>query len=468
MRLASQENLDDGRLRITVTADPGEVTAAIDAVYRNLSRRANIPGFRKGKAPRALLERQVDPDEARKLALDELAEPGVVQGMTEAGVKPLTLPKLEKAELEEDGSAVFVATLVPRPEVDLGEYRGLKAVRPMIEVTDEQVEAQILQTRERYARYESVADRPAETGDLAIVDYDLVMDGQAVEGQSTHGYPCQIGSDSLFPELNEKLVGLKAGEQVRVPANFPADHRDPALAGKQGEYVVTLRELKMRVLPELTDEMAREAHQLASADDMRRIVRELLGHMARDEAEDRLRRDLVEQIMASSKATAPPALVRREAEARLNRLETDLRARGISLDDHLRERNTDRERWLRNEEMSARWDLERMLVLDEISQREGIAATQEEISAEIEGIARRAGTSPERVLKRLDETDVDRVGDRVERRKVLQFLVDHAEITDEGDAGGEPGAPVPAAGVTSDEGQLDVEQDAPASQEDQP
>lgn len=467
MRLANQETLDDGRLRITAKAEPGEVNAAIDAVYRKLSRRANIPGFRKGKAPRALLEQQVEPGEARKLALDDLAEPAVLQGLAEAGVKPLTLPQLEKADLDEDGSAVFVATVVPRPEVELREYRGLKAVRPLIEVTDEQVEAQILRTRERYTRYEPVADRAAETGDLALVDYELMIDGQAVEGQSTHGYPCQIGSDNLFPELNEKLVGLKPGDEVRIPASFPADHRDPALAGKQGEYVVTLRELRTRLIPELTDEMAQEAHNIPSVEEMRQIVRGLLERMAGDEAEDRLQRDLIEQIMSASKLTVPPALVRREAEARLNRLETDLRARGVSLDDHLREQRTDRERWLRNEEMTARWDLERMLVLDEISRREGIAATQEEISAEIESIARRAGTSADRILKRLEEADVDHVTDRVERRKVLQFLVDHAEVTNEREAGTEPSAP--AAGVTTtDEGQPDVEQGAAASQEEQP
>jgi trigger factor len=471
MQLVSQEKLDDGRLTMTVRAEPAEVSRAVDGVYRNLSRRANIPGFRKGKVPRALLEQQLSPDEARKLALDNLAEDAVLHGLKEAAVQPLTLPKLEKANAEQDGSAVFVATMTPRPEVELGEYRGLTAVRPAIEVTDEQVDAQILLTRERYGRYEPVTDRAAETGDLALVDYDLVIDGQAVESQSTHGYPCQIGSDTLFPELNEKLVGLKPGEEVRIPASFPADHREPALAGKQGEYVVTLRELKKRVVPELTDEMAQEAHGIPSADDMGRIARALLERMAADEAEDRVQRDLVEQVMGASKVTVPPTLVRDEAEARLDRLETDLRAQSVSLDDYLAERQVDRERWLRNEEMNARRDLERMLVLDEIGRREGIAATQEETTAEIESIARRAGTRSELLLKRLDERDVDRVTDRIERRKVLQFLVDHAEITNEGETAPEHGtaAAAAASGVTnSDDARPETEQVPAASQEDQP
>jgi len=434
MQLVSQEPADDGRVTMTVKAELAEVSQGVDAIYRDLGRRANIPGFRKGKAPRALVEQQLSLEEARRMALDDLAEAAVVEGMKQAGIEPLMLPKLEKAEVEADGSATFVVTMVPRPKIELGEYRGLAAVRPSIEVTDEQVETQLYQTRERFAYYEAVADRAAEAGDLALVDYDLLIDGQVVAGQGTQGYPCQIGSDNLFPELNEKLPGLKPGEQARIPASFPADHRDPALAGKQGEYAVTLRELKRRVVPELTDEMVQEAHGIESVDKLRQAVRTILERMAGDEAEDRLRGDLVEQVMARSKVIVPQALVHREAQARLDQLETDLRREGRSLAEHLREQGTDAERWLRDEEISARRDLERMLVLDEISRREGIQVTQEEISNEIASIARRHGATAERVRRSLRERGVDRLSDRLQRHKVLQFLVDHAEITNEGEA----------------------------------
>ena len=438
MRLVNQEPAEDGRVTITVEAEPAEVSQAVDAVYRDMARRASIPGFRKGKVPRALLEQQVGLDEARRLALEDLAPPAVVDGIKEAGLEPFTVPQLQKAEVEDDGSAVFVASFVAKPKVELGEYQGLTAVRPHIEITDEQVEAQLDQTRERFARYEPAGDRPAQEGDLALVDYDLVVDGQVVEGQSTHGYPSQIGSDTLFPELNEKLPGVKVSEQVRIPATFPPDHRDPALAGKQGEYAVTLRELKVRVVPELTDEMAREAHKVESVEALRQVVQQLLQRMARDEAEDRVRESLLEQVMANSRVEVPRALVRREAQARLDRLETDLRRDGRRLQDYLREEGVDTERWLRNEEMGARWALERMLVLDEIARREGIEVSQDEISNEISGLARRFGSTAERVRKQLDERSVDRLADRIQRHKVLQFLAEHAEITNEG--GAEPGA----------------------------
>jgi trigger factor len=351
-----------------------------------------------------------------------------------SGVEPFTVPQLEKAEVEDDGSAVFVAAFIPKPKVELGEYRGLKAVRPHIEVTDEQVEAQLDQTRERFAGYEQAGDRQAQQGDLALVDYDLVVDGRVVEGQSTHGYPSQIGSDTLFPELNEKLPGAQVGEQVRIPAAFPPDHRDPDLAGKQGEYVATLRELKVRVVPELTDEMAREAHNVESVEALRQVVQQLLEKMAREEAEDHVRESLLEQVVAGSRVEVPHALVRREAQARLDRLETNLRRDGRRLADYLREEGMDTERWLRNEEMSARWALERMLVLDEISGREGIEVSQEEISDEISSMAQRFGSTADRVRKSLQERGVDRLADRIHRHKVLQFLVDHAEVTNEGGA----------------------------------
>jgi trigger factor len=452
MQLVSRETADDGRLTITVKAEPAEVGQAVDGVYRDLRRRANIPGFRKGKAPRALLEQQLAPDEAQRMALDDLAERAVIEGIKQAEIEPLTPPKLEKAEVEGDGSATFVAAMVPRPKVELGEYRGLSATRPTVEVTDEQVEAQLYQTRERYAGYEPVADRPAQVGDLALVDYDLMIEGQVVEEQSTHGYPCQIGSDTLFPELNDKLPGLKPGEQVRIAASFRADHRDPALAGKLGEYVATLRELKVRVVPELTDDMAKDAHGVESVEALRQVVRRILERLAAEEAEDRVRRDLVEQVMAGSRVTVPPALARQEAQARLDQLETELRREGRRLADYLRDRGMDAERWLRNEEIGARRDLERMLVLDEISRREGIEVTQQEISDELAGIAQRYGSSAERVRKSLRERGVDRLSDRLQRHKVLQFLVEHAEITSEGASGAEMTASEVADGGRGDQG----------------
>jgi len=470
MQLVSRETADDGGLTITVKAEPAEVSQAVDALYRDLRRRANIPGFRKGKVPRALLEQQVAPDEARRMALDDLAETAVMEGIKQADIEPLTLPKIEKAEIEADGSASFVAAMVPRPKVEVGEYRGLSATRSAIEVADEQVEAQLYQTRERYVRYEPVADRPAEVGDLALVDYDLVIGGQVMAGQSTHGYPCQIGSDNLFPELNEKLPGLKPGEQVRIPASFPADHRDPALAGKEGEYAATLRELKVRVVPELTDDMAKEAHDVESVEALRQVMRQILERLAAEEAEDRVRSDLVEQVMARSRVTVPHALVRREAQARLDRVETDLRREGRRLADYLRDQGMDAERWLRNEEIGARPDLERMLVLDEISRREGIEVTQQEISNEIASIARRYGSTTERMRKSLQARGVDRLTDRLQRHKVLQFLVDHAEITNEGVTGAEMTAGQVSDGGMGDEGEMTT---APTpvpqeSQEEQP
>ena len=446
MQLVSQETSTDGMVTLVVKADPEEVRLAVDGVYRDLARRANIPGFRKGRAPRALLEQQVSIEEARGMAAEDLAAPAVVEGLKQAGIEPFTIPKLDKTDLEADGSAAFTATVLPKPPIELGEYQGLQALRPAVEVTEEQVEGQIYHTRERHARYEPVTDRAAESGDLALVDYDLVIAGEVVEGQSTHGYPCQTGGDTLFPELNEKLPGLKPGEQARIPASFPPDHPDAALAGKEGEYVVTLGELKTRAVPELTDEMARETHGVESADELRQAVRQLLEKMAGDEAEDRLRGELVDQVVAGSRVTVPLALVRREAAARLDQLETDLRGQGRSLQEYLRERGLEVERWLRNEEVDARGDLERMLVLDEIARREGIEVTEEEISDEVSSIAQRIGSSSDRLRRRLKERDLDRLTDRIQRHKVLQFLVDHADITNEGEA-------APAARQTAAESQ---------------
>ncbi len=437
MQLVSKESLDDGRVRIVIHADAEELARALDSVYRDFARRASIPGFRKGKAPRALLEQHLGPEQAQRMALEDLAPDALAQGLREAEIVPYVSPELEKAEAG-DGGATFVAVVMPRPQVELGEYRGIAAVRPAVEVTEEQLEAELNRLRERYARYEAVSDRAAQAGDLALVDYDLVVDGEVVEGQSTNGYPCQIGSDSLFPELNEKLPGLKPGARVRIPARVPEGRVLAALAGKPGEYVITLRELKQRVVPELTDEMAREAHKVNSVEELREAWRAVLEHVARQEAEDRLRSEILDEVVQGSRISLPQALLRAEAQARLEQLEQDLRASGRRLEDYLEQRKIDVERWLRDAEMQARGDLERTLALEEIARREGIEVSRDEISSQIEAIARRAGASPERVRRNLQEPGIGRLAERVQYSKVLQFLVDNADVTNEQTAAPEP------------------------------
>lgn len=442
MQVVSQETLEDGRIKITVKADADEVASAVEDVYRRFGRQATVPGFRKGKVPRGLLEQALPHAEARSEALERMAGPMIGMGLQEAGIAPFSSPELDDATAEEDGAATFVATLIAQPKVELGEYRGVAATRAAVDVTDEQLEAEVTRLRERLAQFETVNDRPAQAGDLALVDYDLVLDGQPIESQRTQGYPCQIGSDTLFPELNDKLVGLKLGEETRIPASFPADHTDAALAGKQGEFVVTLRELKQRTLPELTDEVARDVYGTPSAAELRERLRVALEGMARGEVEDRLQDELLGKIVAASQVSMAPAIIRAEAEARLRSMETELRRRGERLDDYLAQRNLDAERWLRTQEIEVRSNLERLFVLEEISRREGIKVTQDELSAEIADLARRSHTGAQEVRRQLGERGITRLADRVHSHKTLQFLVDHADITNEGQAA--PSAPAAA------------------------
>lgn len=427
------ERREGGQVRLSVRVPSERVAAERSRLVKALARRADIPGFRKGKAPRAIVERHIDQEALKREVVDSLVSEAYEAAVAKAEITPLTTGRIEGADLDAEGALRFAAEVVLRPEMELPDYKGMKATRRVVPVTEEQVEAELQRVRERLAQYvELGAEVALEVGDLAVVDYDMVVDGKKREEGSVEGYPLEVGADELFPQLNEVLVGARVGETRTVTLTYPADHPEQGLAGKTARFEVAVRQARRRQLPELNDEFARRVSDLETMEALRGAVRRRLEAVGEAIADMDLRQALVRQVCDGASVQVPEALVSREVERRVEEAEKELARQGTTLRAWLASRARPLEDWRAEVEAEARLAARRALVLDEIGRREGVRVSDEEVEEEIRreaALSQMGEGDPGRDLSRPGE--LDRIADRLYQRKVVQLLVDHARIEDE-------------------------------------
>jgi trigger factor len=425
--------LEGGELELSVRVAPGPVAAIRDNVVKAVSRRASVPGFRKGKAPRALLERLLDQDYIKEQVIDALLADAYDAALEKAEIKPLGRAQISDTEITDEGALTFKAVVVQRPEITIGEYKGLAATKHITPVTDEQVQAELDRLRGRLARYENLPEGEAiAKGDLAIVDYDMFVEGEKREEGSATGYPLEVGADELFPQLNDTLPGARPGDVVETAVTYPESHPDKELAGKTATFKVKVQQARRRQLPPLDDAFAARVSKLDTAEALRNRVRENLVAIGGALAEDDVRSQLLRQVSESASLDVPDALVQREAARRVHDVSAELERRGEDLHDYLRRANRSYEDWRADMESEARQEVRQALVLDEIGTREGIEVSDEEVHEEVHRRAQEEGAGEREAHERMhDAAEVNRVASRVYHRKIIRFLIDNANVTEE-------------------------------------
>jgi len=426
-------DLEGGQVELQVRVPPEPVGRVRDEVLKAFGKRANIPGFRKGKAPRSVVERFIDEDALKQQIIDSLVEEAYDAAVEKSGIDPLDRARVREPTLAEDGALTFLARLTLKPKIELGEYKGLKVTRRVSPVTQEQVEAELERVRSRRSEFRGLPeDGIVERGDLAIVDYDMSVDGKKREETSAQGYPLEVGADQLFPEMNEALPGAKVGETREFEIAYPEDHSDESLRGKTAQFAVTVKEARRRQLPELNDEFAKQVSDLETMEALRERIRENLVAIGTAMAEDDVRTQLVRQVSEAAVLDVPEALVGREVDRRIEEIEGELDRRGLTLRQHLQTRRISFEDWRADIEAEARAAARRALVLDQIGERESIQVTEEEVHEEMHRRAEAEGIKEDDIHERYsDSGELNRLVTRLYHRKIVQFLLDNAEVTEE-------------------------------------
>ncbi len=423
----TKENGDNQQVVLTIEVEPAPWKKAIDQAVKRIANQVNIPGFRKGKAPRPVIERSVGKEAILDEAFEKLGQKSFNEALEQEKIELASYPEFERVTVEEDKPLVFKATVTPKPEVTLGEYKGLAIERKLEPVTNEMVTEHIDRMRERKAK---LTDAPegseVQKGDLVTLDFKGFVDGEAFENGEGKDYPLTIGSGSFIPGFEDQLIGAKADEDREVKVTFPADYHEKKLAGKEAVFQCKIHTIKHKELPELTDDFVESVSVFHTVDELQKDVREKLEKAAENKADNERRVAAIEKAAENITVNIPPVMVDDRVNQMIEEMAMRLEQQGMKFEQYMQYAGTDmnqlREQYRETAEKNVRTDL----MLEAVARAEDIKVETADLDAEVASMAQLYGAQPTQVKKII--TSQGRIGDlavTVLRRKTAKFIVDH-------------------------------------------
>ena len=334
MILKNVENKENNTAAFVVESDAAEFAKAVNDAYLKNRSSISIPGFRKGKAPRAVIEGMYGPEVFYQDAMDELAPAAYEFGIKEAGLRVVGAPSISDVDITDDKTVAYTFSISVYPEVTLGQYKGLEAPKAAVEVSDADVEAELNSVRKRNARMLDIDDREARMGDTANIDFDGYLDGERFDGGKAEGYALELGSNSFVPGFEDQVVGMKIGEEKDINITFPKDYT-PELAGKDVVFKVKLNSLTTPELPELDDEFAKDVSEFDTLEEYKNSIRENLSKVRTERAEADFRNEIMHQAAENITADIPAVMIDEKVEDILRNYASQfgMRDNSVSLDE---------------------------------------------------------------------------------------------------------------------------------------
>lgn len=423
------ERLERSRVSLEIEVEPERIEEALERAYRKVVRQVNIPGFRKGKVPRRILELRLGPEVLYDDAIEELVNTAYAQAVEETAVEPVATPQVDVLEFEPGKGMRFKAEVDVKPEVKLGAYQGLKGKRPLRPVTEERVEGVLQELREMQAELvESDSDQVRE-GDYVLADYEGSVEGRPFSGGAAKSATLIAGSQTSGLGFEAQLVGMKRDETRELTVQFPTEGIREDLAGKEAIFRVTVHQIKERRLPELDDEFARDVSDKESLEELRADIRSRLEQDANESADSALRDDLVRQVVEASEVEIPASMEEHELEHLLQEFAEMLARQGVTLDQYLKHENQTVDQLKERFRPDAARRVKTRLVVEALADAAGIEASEEEVAQRIDEIVARSSSPSDALRRYLEEPDQKeslRASLRV--RKTLDHLVSLAEV----------------------------------------
>ncbi|MDD6134156.1 MAG: trigger factor [Selenomonadaceae bacterium] len=421
------ENGENQQVTLTIEVEATEVSKAVERACKRLANRVNIPGFRKGKAPRMIVERHVGKDAVMQEAFDLIAPKAFGDALDEQKIDPVTRPNIDIVTLEEGKDLVFKATVTPRPEVKLGEYKGLKVEKAAVEIKDEDVEKQLKNFQDRQGKMVDAPEGAAVAdGDFTTLDFEGFVDGEAFEGGKGTDYPLQIGSGSFIPGFEEQLIGAKIGEEKEVNVKFPEEYHAKELAGKDATFKCTVRSIKQKELPAIDDELAKKVSTFETLDELKADIRKNLQENAERKAENDQKSAAIEQATNNITVDIPAVMIDNRVTSMIQEMAMRLEQQGMKLEQYLQYAGTDIAKIREDYRETAEKNVKTDLMLEEVAKAEDIKVEAKDLDAEVAAMAAAYGATPQQVQKIIKEQG--RIGDlaaSVLRKKTAQFIIDN-------------------------------------------
>ena len=422
------ENIKDkaNEVKLEFTVEAQKFEEAIQDVYKKNAKYFNIPGFRKGKAPFKMVEKAYGIQIFYEDAFNEIAGEAYVKGLEDNKIEAVSKPEIDIKQIEAGKDLIFTAVVQTKPEVTLGDYKGIELKKVEYNVTDKDVEHELEHIAEHNARLVAVEDRPVEKGDTVVIDFEGFVDGKAFEGGKAENHELEIGSGKFIPGFEDQIVGMKIDEDRDIKVTFPEEYPAKELEGKEATFKIKLHEIKKKELPEINDEFAKDASEFDTLEDWKKSIREKQEKANESKAKFEMEDAAIETVCKNAKVDIPSGMI----ETQLDNMEKDISSRlnyqGMNLDQYLQRIGKTKKEFRDENKEQAEKQVKTSLVLEAIMKDAKVEVTEEEIDAKIKEMAEMYGQKEEEVKQNPELRKY--VEESLKSEKTIHYIVDNAKI----------------------------------------
>jgi trigger factor len=427
------EKIENQQVVLEITVPAEELEKAYAQAFKNISKQVNIPGFRKGKAPKKMVEKHVGVEYIMDEAFKTVYNASFGEAVDESKQVPVSRVDLEEVQLELGKDVIYKTTFTAKPEVKLGQYKEVKVAKADTTVSDADVDAQLARMLDRQAdMVEAEEGAAVENGNFITLDFKGTVDGEAFAGGESKDYPLEVGSNSFIPGFEEQLVGMKVGEEKDVNVTFPEDYHSEELKGKAAVFACKVNSIKRKVLPAMDDEFAKKASTFETLDELKADVRKNLQTAADNKAVNEKREAVLDAISEAAEVEIPNVMIETRINNMINQMAMNIEQQGMKLEQYLQFTGTDMSKLRENCKETAQKNVRIDLVLEAVAAAEGIKVEDADLQAEIAGMAAQYGATPAQIKKIIAENgQIGSLIDTIMRRKAMELVVSSAVESDE-------------------------------------
>lgn len=419
------ENLEKNMAKLTIEVAAEEVEKAIQAAYMKEKNKISLPGFRKGKVPRKMIEKMYGAGVFYEDAANTLIQENYGTALDESGVDVVSRPTIDVVQIEAGKPFIFTAEVAVRPEVKLGKYLGVQVTKVDTSVSDEEVEEALEKERQKNSRTVTVTDRPVQNGDTAVIDFEGFVDGVAFEGGKGENHPLEIGSHTFIDTFEDQLVGKNTGDEVEVNVTFPEKYQAEELAGKPAVFKVKIHEIKAKELPELNDEFAQDVSEFETLEEYKADVRKRLEVQKEDEAKRTKEDEAIQKIIDKSEMEIPEAMIDTQCENMVNEFAQRIAQSGLSMEQYMQFSGLTLDKLKEQVRPEAETRIKSSLVLEQIAKDENIQVSDEEIDAEIEKMAKVYGMEADKLKEYMGDAEKESMKRDISVTKAVDLIMEN-------------------------------------------
>ena len=424
VKVEKTKNNNEVKLEITVEAE--KFDNAIKTVFNKNAKYFNIPGFRKGKAPYQIVEKTYGAQIFYEDAFNEVAGEAYEEALKEKEIEAVSKPEIDIVQIEKGKDLIFTAIVSTKPEVTLGKYKGIQVKKIEYNVTDEDVEHELGHMAEKNARLVTVEDRPVESGDITVIDFEGFVDGKPFEGGKAENHELTIGSNTFIPGFEDQIIGMKTEEEKEISVKFPEEYFSKNLAGKDAMFKVKLHEIKKKEMPKIDDELAKDISEFDTIEELKKSIREKQEEQNKSRAKYETEDEVIKAVCDEAKVDIPNGMIELELDNMVKDIETRLSYQGMNMEQYLQMMNKTMDDFRNENKEQAEKTIKTRLVLEAVGKEANVEVTEEEISKKIKEMKENYGRKEEEVKDNPEL--VKYVGDNLKVEKTIDFLVENAKI----------------------------------------